>query len=54
MYIVQLSANAVQFLRLVCDASSGHRMGMEGRMGEGTGEGCGCVHVWVTAQPHNL
>lgn len=48
MYIVQLSANAVQFLQLVCDASSGLRMGTEavgdGRRGWG---GCVAVSMWV-------
>lgn len=33
MYIIQLSTNAVQFLQVVCDTSSGLRMGTEARDG---------------------
>lgn len=45
MYIIQLSANAFQFLQLVCDASSGLRMGTEVGMEKGLGRVSGCVHV---------
>lgn len=45
MYIVQLSANAFQFLPLVCDASSGLKMGTEVGMEKGLGRVSGCVCV---------
>lgn len=45
MHIVQLSANAFQCLQLVCDASSGLRMGTEVWMEKGLGRVSGCVRV---------
>lgn len=45
MYIIQLSANTFQFLQLVCDASSGLRMGTEVGMEKELGRVSGCVHV---------
>lgn len=47
MYIIQLSANAVQFLQRVCDARSGLRMGTEAGDGSTGWGGCVVVGMYV-------